>query len=166
MWGRKAYDSGAALVDIEQLLADVRLRWDRAGIPSPVPASPSEIDRFELKVGRRLPDDLRTYFLTLNGMPEDHGDRALFRFIPLAQVQDVIQLGWASEPQNTKSLYMLVDLAIGAACYAVRLSAPGSGSVFSIRTDEPVMVSESWSQFLALYLDDSPLLYQDYPPGR
>jgi hypothetical protein len=87
--------------------------------------SKAELDSFEAQHHVVLPEDLRDYFLCVNGMPPDEVDDGMIRFWMLEEVQPLVLSGPAfSDPgyiQHPESLFLFADYSLWAHAYAIRL---------------------------------------------
>lgn len=152
-----------------QRLAD---HWRKLGLPVSAGCSESDLQRFEKRVGVPLPSDMRTYFRTINGMragwPGDQ-DTAGFSFWPLARVSWVPEELAEVSPHTpvfagSEEFYAFADYMGWSWAYAIRLSASGKANqVVLIGKDVPELVAESFTEFVDLYLTESPALYQSPP---
>jgi len=69
----------------------LRDNWAAEGIPVPPGATDAEIEAFEARYEVRLPDDMRAYFQTVNGMwaegqPEQYDDYGFDSFWPVGRL--------------------------------------------------------------------------------
>src|SRR5262249_52047128 len=119
-----------------------------------------------------LPTDFRAYLLHVDGMSTfwpDSRDKEGYSFWSLARVKSVPEEAikhssgheWSRFPRS-ESLFVFADYLDWSWTYAIRLlAAPSeSGRIFIIGKQEtPIQVAESFSDFVELYLVDSPTLY-------
>jgi SMI1 / KNR4 family (SUKH-1) len=127
-----------------------------AGRERSKPATAEEILAFEQRNGVNLPADLREYFERLNGLNMDGG---YFRFWPLSRL---IPLQSSSSVLIETSRYFLfADYMVGTWYYAIYLGDDPFLQHRVILHDFPSrpLISSGFSQFIELYLADSPLLY-------
>ena len=125
--------------------------WASQGIECAVPATHAELAEFEEGHRVCLPDDLREYFLRVNGMARNEWwqwDDDLINFYPLAE------LIRCEETAGQTARFVFADHSISAHEYAVELTAslPLSGSVYVIGSG-PVLIARTFSEFLARYLN-------------
>jgi len=128
-------------------------------------ATEAELNAFETRHGIVLPQDLRDYFLCVNGMPPDVVDDGMIRFWMLEEVRPLNQgAPEYSDPSYVKSpesLFLFADYSIWAHAYAIRLGAVPlqSNEVVIIGYKSPVVLSASFSEFVHRYLTDKDLLH-------
>lgn len=125
------------------------------------PASHEAVTHFESKYGVILSDDLRTYFLTVDGMDDDDLDPALNRFWRLASVKPVHEeLGDKySDRFAYPGCYLFADQLNWCFGWAVRLNATAStlsGPVFIVTAGYPPgpQIATSFAEFLTKYVDN------------
>lgn len=143
----------------------LKRHWESHSVDINCGVSESELDSFEAKHGVVLPEDLRDYFLCVNGMRPDVVDDGMIRFWMLEEVKPLPQgAPEYSDPryiQNPESLFLFADYSIWAHAYAIRLeSAPlQSNEIVIIGYETPVSLSASFSQFVDRYLTEKDLLH-------
>lgn len=125
----------------------------------------AELDSFEARHGVVLPEDLRDYFLCVNGMPPDVVDDGMIRFWMLEELQPLPQGAPAfSDPsyiQNPESLILFADYSIWAHAYAIRLGSAAlqANEIIIIGYESPVTIAQSFSEFVDRYLTNKDLLH-------
>jgi cell wall assembly regulator SMI1 len=72
----------------------LRSNWLSRGIKINPGVSKAMLQLFESKYEVMLPDDLREYFLLLNGMDINMTDEDLIRFWPLEEVKSISEAAW------------------------------------------------------------------------
>jgi SMI1 / KNR4 family (SUKH-1) len=104
-----------------------------------------------------LPDDLREYFLLVNGMDINMTDEDLIRFWPLEEVKSISE--GASEYSDQAylpdpySIFMFADYCIWSHTYAIRLSScEKRNEVYAIGGKSPIFLAGSFTEFATLYL--------------
>ena len=115
-----------------------------------------DIQVFEERNGVQLPADLREYFQRLNGIDMDPG---LFRFWPLSRV---IPLKSSSAVAlETNRYFVFADYMVGTWYYAIYLGEDPFVQNRVILPDFPSqpVIAHTFSEFVELYLTDSPRLY-------
>ena len=125
----------------------------------PKNATDDDIQAFEEHNGVRIPADLREYFQRLNGIDMDPG---LFRFWPLSRV---IPLKTSSAVAlETNRYFIFADYMVGTWYYAIYLGEDPFLQNRVILPDFPSQprVASSFSEFVELYLTDSPRLYGNH----
>ena len=132
--------------------------WRGDGLTIRPPARPEDIRTFETRYGVVLSDDLRAYFLTVDGM-EDRLDPGLNRFWPLGMVKPVEEE--LSDQHGDRFAYpgcfVFVDHCIWCFAWAVRLGkepAAESGPVFRVTASEVhgQQIAPSFTAFVEMYL--------------
>lgn len=135
--------------------------WREAGLTIRPPGRPEAIQAFESQYGVTLPDDLRAYFLTVDGM-EDELDPATNRFWPLGMVKPVEE---ELSEQHTRDrfaypgCFVFADHCIWCFAWAVRLGKEPvavSGPVFQVTASEVHgrQIAPSFTAFVEMYLAD------------
>jgi hypothetical protein len=72
------------------LLQKLTEKWRSDGLAIPAGVSQETINQFENERGVKLPDDMREYFLAVNGMGEKGPwDDDVFSFWPLNEVRSI-----------------------------------------------------------------------------
>jgi len=142
------------------LCVRIARHWYRDGSASdpfrPKCPTEDEIQGFEQRNNILLPADLREYFLRLNGIDMDPG---LFRFWPLSRL---IQLKSPSGSTcETGRYFIFADYMVGTWYYAIYLTNDSYVQNHVILPDFPgrPVIAHSFSEFVELYLADSPMLY-------
>jgi hypothetical protein len=138
-------------------------RWTEHGIAIPSGASDAEIATFESQAKRILPDDLRCYFATVNGMGvRGTIDDDFFSFWQLADVESIAQFvpDRSSRIPTASDYFIIADHSISLPSFAIRLSNTTNepSPVASVFTDRGALESEdvfeSFSEFLRSYLNN------------
>lgn len=134
--------------------------WREAGLMIRAGVNPTEIQTFESKYRVRLPDDLREYFLTIDGM-EDDLDAGFNRFWPLEMVKPVHEELTDINPDRWAypGCFLFADHCIWCFAWAVELrneSSKLSGPVFQVTGgDYPVQqIAPSFTAFMEMYLQN------------
>ena len=144
---------------IQQLIA----RWTAHGIKCPPGASPDDIAGFESRNKVRLPHDLRSYFLAVNGTGDrDTVDDDWFCFWQLSEVISIAEylpdrcLRFA----HASHYFIIADHSLCLPSYAIRLSAdpadtnPVASVFIDPNTLEVEDLFESFTDFVQHYMDD------------
>lgn len=134
--------------------------WYRDG--SPVDQFPAkrptkdDLQAFEEQNSLRLPADLREYFQRLNGIDMDPG---LFRFWPLSRLIPVKSS--SAVALEADRYFVFADYMVGTWYYAIYLGEDPFLQNRVILPDFPSqpVIARSFSEFVELYLTDSPRLY-------
>ena len=132
--------------------------WGGDGITIRPPARPEALRAFESRYGVAIPEDLRAYFLTVDGM-EDELDSGTNRFWPLAMVKLVEEELSDLHPDRFAypGCFVFIDHCIWCLAWAVRLGkdqAAVSGPVFQVTASKVPgrQVAPSFTVFVEMYL--------------
>lgn len=143
----------------------LKRHWSWHNVDINAGVSKAELDSFEARHRVVLPEDLREYFLCVNGMPHDVVDDGMIRFWMLDEVLPITQGAPAfSDPryvQHPESLFLFADFSIWAHAYAIRLGSVAlqSNEVLIIGYKSPVTISQCFSEFVDQYLTDKDRLH-------
>jgi hypothetical protein len=143
----------------------LKRHWSSHDVEINAGVSKAQLDSFESKHGVVLPEDLRDYFLCVNGMPDGEVDDGMIRFWMLEELQPLTQgapaYSDASYIQHPESLFLFADYSIWAHAYAIRLGSASlqSHEVVIIGSESPVTIAQSFSEFVDLYLTDKDSLH-------
>ena len=134
----------------------LRAKWADSGILAPAVADNSLIAEFEQRYRVVLPDDLRTYFTTVNGTIERRlgmDDADLIGFWHLDQVRTFAEEELADIP-DASSIFAFADQSIQVYTYGVRLSDGAAAPTPVVATvgSSHVVVSPSFVEFIERYL--------------
>jgi len=145
------------LLDYWQVQDEVALR---------PPASETTLCDFEYKYGVRLPSDLRKYFTQADGFDQMSGyqDNNGFNFWPLGKIEPVAEHSDGQFAFNgSEAFFLFADYLDFCWAYAIRMGSNGgpAGSVVIVGTEtgEPLKIADSFSEFVALYINDESQLY-------
>lgn len=143
----------------------LRDHWFSQGVPLNDAVASATLESFEKKNGVVLPADLRDYFLEVNGMKPDTSDDALIRFWMLEEVRALPDAApeYADSRylERPESLFLFADFSLWAHAYAIRLTAAPSekNEVFIIGSDSPILLFQSFSEFVDCYLTKQDRLF-------
>lgn len=131
-----------------------------------------QIQQFEARYKVSLPDDMRDYFATVNGMVEalcQDQDQNGFCYWPLKRVKTVIEVAKYLRNKSfvfrgAESFFVFSDYLSWCWGYAIRLSQNRSegNDVILLCCRNPIKIANSFSEFIELYLVDDEKLY---PPS-
>jgi hypothetical protein len=144
----------------------LRTYWSAQGAKLPTGVSAERLEQFESRHGVRFPNDLRSYFLEIDGMgPEDLNppfgwDEDLFRFFPLQEIEPATQQFHPDRfLAEQASYFTFADHSIALPSFAIRLTTEACQSnvilaIFSDRRDYKVShVANSFSDFVERFLE-------------
>jgi hypothetical protein len=143
----------------------LKRHWSSHDVDINAGVSKAQLDSFESKHRVVLPEDLRDYFLCVNGMPQDVLDDGMIRFWMLEELQPLSQGPPAfrdpSYIRNPETLFLFADYSLWAHAYAIRLESNSVqlNQVVIIGYESPVTVSKSFSEFVDMYLTNKDLLH-------
>lgn len=149
------------MVAVEQLVA----HWTAQGLPLASGASETEIRSFESRCGFELPGDLWIYFRRVNGLVQRGGfdvDEDGFAFWPLEDVQPLLTVCTKYQQPvppvpDPQAYFVFADYLQWSWAYAIRLGTSGNPVIF-VGAEGPV-VANSFTEFVALYVQDADPLY-------
>ena len=155
-----------------KLLERLKTHWTAQGVKIRPGASRQEIESFESRYQVRLPDDLRAYFSSVDGMDEWDVDNDMFSFHSLPKVKNVTEdlAHFGGIPDYTAIVhtlnrpdrwFVIVDFLICSAVYAVDLSEERCTTPVHRICDDTHhrIVAPSFAAFLEAYLDDPVRIY-------
>ncbi|MFI2473897.1 SMI1/KNR4 family protein [Nocardia xishanensis] len=127
----------------------------KCGVQTVPPITADEVEGFENGHHVALPQDLRSFYITLGGMDLltfPACDQNGFAIWPLSAVERFV-----FDP----GLFLIADYFNWSWAYTIRLwHAPAySNPILLLDGAEPQTIAESFTQFIDLVLSDSPLLY-------
>lgn len=138
-------------------------RWRSHGIAIPAGVDESAIADFETRYGVKMPNDMREYFVAVNGMGE-YGtcDEEMFCFFPLQHVQSIAE--WVPDRlhkfQHSAEYFLFADHSISLPSFAIRLDRQQNtvNPLASVFSDFGHLLVQnfytSFSDFLSQYLND------------
>jgi hypothetical protein len=139
-----------------EIIEQLKKHWERQRIKIGKGESELEISNFEKKYNVLLPEDLRYYFRTLNGMDcSDNwiSDDELITFWPLNEVKPFNELFSNSISLDPTSLYVIADYSINAGIYLIHLSSIlNSVNPVYVLFGDIVKVSDSFQLFIERYI--------------
>lgn len=127
--------------------------------------SENALAAFEHKFGVALPSDMREFFLTVNGMPEEVTDDEMIRFWMLEEVKPLPsgapEFATGDYVDHPESLFLFADYSLWAHAYAIRLTSPEvkRNEVLLIGGDYPILLFRSFSELVDSYLADKSLMF-------
>ena len=143
----------------------LRNHWLSHNVEFNVGVSTAALESFEKDNDVILPGDLRDYFLSVNGMLAEATDDVLFRFWMLEEIRSLPEgAPDYADPryiENPESLFLFADFSLWAHAYAVRLTdtQPKTNEIFLIGSDSPILLFQSFSEFVDSYLTNKDLMF-------
>ena len=129
----------------------LKKHWALHNVEINAGASEADLRSFEAIYGVVLPNDLRDYFLCVNGMPQDVVDEAMIRFWMLEELKPLtegaLQYSDPAYIHRPESLFLFADSAFG---HMLMLSA--SKAARSGRTKSSLLVTKLLSYWYLLFL--------------
>ena len=139
--------------------------WMSHGVEFNDGVSENALAAFEHKFGVALPLDMREFFLTANGLPEEVTDDEMIRFWMLEEVKPLPsgapEFTTTDYIDHPESVFLFADYSLWAHAYAIRLFSTevNRNEVFLIGGDYPILLFRSFSELLDSYLTDKSLLF-------
>lgn len=138
------------------LAEKLKAYWISSGAKIRSAARPEAIEAFEARYEVQLNDDLRDYFLVVNGLEEGEWDDHMTEWYSLEKWQRLTETGWSLNGfQDLASYFLFADYSLDALGYVIRLSANRSDPNLIMRLGgDPELIAESFSQLIEAYLAD------------
>src|SRR5450432_2762420 len=146
--------------------------WRTEGLKISQPNLPSQVLQFEAHHCVGLPADFNAYLLTVNGMEQNwqhDTDSRGFCFWPLQRIcsvfDDLKKNGRIDLSERLRSYFIFADYLQWSWAYAIKLSGEEGSRNSIVKVDGPerlLKISDSFSEFIELYLADAKRLYD--PP--
>jgi hypothetical protein len=148
----------------KNLYESLKWHWASLNIDINIGVSEASLKSFEAKYELALPEDFRSYFLCVNGMPPQDVDDEMFRFWMLEEVKPLSHCAteYANPTyiQNPESLFLFADYSMWGHAYAIRLTNTlESNKIFIIGYEPPISIFDSFSEFVDAYLTNKDLLF-------
>lgn len=145
--------------------------WQSSGIFIQPGVAEGRVREFESKYRVIMPPDMKEYFLHVDGMKmtlNDCKDKEGFSFWPLSRVKTAEEemsrlVGEHYNVQGLEAFFVFADYFDWSWAYAIHLSSDLSAQnqVILIGKEAPIKLADSFTDFVALYIADSPELYGD-----
>ena len=143
----------------------LKRHWSSHDVEINAGVSEEQLTLFEGEFGVVLPQDLRGYFLCVNGMPPEVVDDGMIRFWTLGEVKPLRQAAPDYSDsryiKSPESVFLFSDYSMWAHAYAIRLGRipMEHNEVVIIGYKSPMRVANSFSNFVNAYLTDKDLLH-------
>jgi hypothetical protein len=152
---------------MEQLFDNLIEKFLREENQTYYPVTLADIDIFEQTSKCKVPQDLRKYFLDINGT-KNYG-KDFFQFNSLEQflaIEDYFD-DWEGipnyksiNPKLAKSCYVIANYQLHLYSYAIYLRQDeDKNKVFVICGDQYNFIAKNFSEFIQLYLNNDPSLF-------
>jgi SMI1 / KNR4 family (SUKH-1) len=151
------------------IISRLLTHWADAGAQPAGGVTEEEIEAFQRTHNIRMPNDLRSYFLKVNGMkPDWHCDQDGngFTFWPLARLHCLGPVAYPGPGESTDcpTFFVFADYLASCWDYAIGLwSREREGNAILLINSPNKIVANSFSEFVDLCVLDSPQLY---PHGK
>jgi len=143
--------------------------WSRYEVAMEQAVSESELKAFERKNNAYLPEDLRDYFLSVNGMSPGVSDDAFIRFWMLNEIKSISEGApeYAAPKyiQAADSVFLFADYCIWSHAFGIRMSSKKkqqSNRVYVIGYLPAIPIANSFSEFVQIYLTDKERLIANF----
>ena len=145
--------------DIKLLLRQMITGWQNEDIPILKGVDDLTIQEFESKYDVKLPEDLREYFSTVNGMG-DHYDEEWFQIRPVKEYSS----GFADKFPQSATCFLFFDHSVDLVNYGIALnnSAAAPTPIFRVFDHQDPGFDyhcKSFTEFAALYVNDPAALF-------
>ena len=139
---------------MEVLLDQVKRHWAAQKARPGRGAGADQIDAFERRYQVTMPDDLRAYFCTLNGLEAGQHGEMVDEFMSFWNLDQVRSVAEELECIDGRDLFVFADHSLWAHAYAIRLSMSPhvGGEVYLVGGRNPLRVAASFDAFLRGYL--------------
>jgi hypothetical protein len=147
---------------VDQLVA----YWSAQQLPLAKGVPEVDVRTFEVRHGITLPSDFREYLARLNGHVQRGGvdvDREGFAFWPLERIQPLpLVCSETAVPippvERPECYFVFADYLQWSWAYAIRLG-PTNNAIIFVGAGNGEVIADSFTEFVRLYVVDSPALY-------
>jgi hypothetical protein len=141
---------------VSDTFSTLRTYWSERGLTPKPGVSAAELAAFEARYALRVPQEVRDYFLTVDGVlggRDGAWDGDLIAFWPLTDVQPLTVLLPETRVAEADRYIAFADWSIDAWFYAARLplDATGVAPVFIVADDTALPVADSLTEFFMRY---------------
>jgi hypothetical protein len=146
---------------LEAYLDVIFERWRHEKIPHRPGVDVASISEFELRYAVTLPEDMREFYSTVDGMGEHYDEDSFFRFWPLEQVQPIDHYypDLGNLYPASQDYFLFFDHSIDLFMYAIRLQRDANAATPIARlypqddgSFEPAF--DSFTEVLVRYAND------------
>lgn len=149
---------------IKDVVDALVVRWRLEGITIRSGASEEDIQRFQSRYGVWVPEDLRSFFLAVDGLEDTMEAIGSVRFWPIDEVRPVAEecAEFSGSFERPDQWFVFADRDLWAWAYAIKLEADARGlnPVVLIGSSAPRIVAESFAEFVDKCLTDDPVLIE------
>jgi hypothetical protein len=148
--------------DLKLLMRRLIAGWKNEDIPILRGVDDITIQNFESKYGVKLPEDMREYFSTVNGMGGHYDEEWFFRLWPIEELQPVKEYApkFADKFPQSANYFLFFDHSVDLTMCAIGLS-------YSAATQTPIFevcdfeqdprfryLCKSFTEFVEMYVSD------------
>jgi SMI1 / KNR4 family (SUKH-1) len=148
--------------EIRVLLNRVIEQWRKENIPIRPSVGSEAISEFESLNAVKLPNDMREFYSTVDGMGSEYDEQWMFRFWPFEEIQSMaIYLPDGSKRgPDSASYFVFFDHSIDVFLYAIRLGDSDAVETPIAQVSPPYfdLRFESFTELLSAYVSNPPSL--------
>jgi hypothetical protein len=151
---------------MNSIFEQLKQKWEQEQTYKKSDVHLDDLTIFEEQNNILFPNDLTEYFKLFNGSKDYDGD--FFLFYPLNEIKSQAEIAkeWNKpvKPENEElynNIYVFAEYCIHIYEYSIKLSNNPSiiNDIFVICGDNYKKIANSFSEFIQLYIEDSPKLY-------
>jgi hypothetical protein len=147
-------------IQLRTLLNKMAHEWRVAGLAASASSvTQRDLDDAQRRLGVRVPDDVATYFQTVNGMLPDVYDRHDLRFWALDELQPVGVILKGIGGSSYKDYVVFADYSLFAHAYAILPGPKEVEQVALVGGQQPIRIASSFMDFIDNYVNNTELLF-------
>lgn len=156
---------------MNKYLLTIKQLWDLENINSVINVNEENINSFTRTYGLIIPNDIREYFMEINGTNENYDGR-FFKFYPFSQFKSIDDHfnNWEGVPnynaaknviRDSQNCFVFADYMCYTFSYAIRLYPKEMkvNEIYIICGDEYKFIASSFSEFAELFVLSEESLY-------